>query len=75
MGLDNELPELIDQKYQVTGEEKESLMHKFFKEELKSDKAQIQNVIMGQFAHKRTREEAELDDVNNEYVDRRVIYN
>ncbi len=70
--MDKELAEIIDQQYQVTGDEKESLMRRYFNEELKSDKDQIQKVILGEFAHKRGRDEAGVDDLTKEYADRRV---
>jgi len=47
-------------------------VHKYFKEEVSSDQARIKSVILGQFARKRNREEAGLDDFDNEYADRRV---
>eukprot|EP00826_Nyctotherus_ovalis_P004649 TRINITY_DN1101_c0_g3_i1.p4 TRINITY_DN1101_c0_g3~~TRINITY_DN1101_c0_g3_i1.p4 ORF type:complete len:107 (-),score=35.82 TRINITY_DN1101_c0_g3_i1:643-963(-) len=71
-GLDKELPELIDKKYEATGEDKKELMQKYFKEEINSDQAQIKSVILGQFAHKRTREEAGFDAFGNDYADKRV---
>jgi len=71
--MDKELNEIIDQQYQENGEEKESLMRKFFNEELKDDKSQIQKVILGEFAHKRTRDEAGIDDLSKDYAERRVF--
>lgn len=70
--LDKEVTGLIDKRYEATGEEKEELMRRYFKEEIDSDQARIKSVILGQFAHKRSREEAGLDNLGGDYADKRV---
>ncbi len=66
------MEELIDRQYQGNEEEQESLVEKYMAEAQKEDKARLQKVLLGEFARKRTREEAGLDDSNFLSAEERV---